>query len=117
MKAITGNILNAEFHDTHRAPTCPQAPRELQLLPGSSSTWPADFNTQLAGWPASAAKVRRHARTRAIPGRGPDHRSRGDGEPAAGGATTGTTVSTQLGRDCYVSMASSAYSAHPEARM
>lgn len=42
-KVITRKILNAEFHDTHRAPTCPQPPRELQLLPGSSSTSAADF--------------------------------------------------------------------------
>lgn len=83
--------------------------------PGRSFTSPADFNTQLADWLASVANVRRHASTRLIPAEGliADRVAMATLPPAA--PAIGTTVSTRLGRDYYVAVASGNYSVHPEA--
>lgn len=85
------------------------------FLPGRSFTSPADFNTQLADWVASVANVRHHATTRLVPAEAliADRTAMAALPPIA--PTTGTTVSTRLGRDYYVAIASSAYSVHPEA--
>lgn len=85
------------------------------FLPGRSFTSPADFNTQLTAWLASVANVRRHATTRLIPAEALacDRVAMATLPPVA--PTSGTTVSTRLGRDYYVAIASSAYSVHPEA--
>lgn len=85
------------------------------FLPGRTFTSPADFNTQLGGWLASVANVRRHATTRLIPADAliADRLAMPTLPPVA--PTTGTTVSTRLGRDYYVAIASSSYSVHPEA--
>ena len=85
------------------------------FLPGRSFTSPADFNTQLGDWLASVANVRRHASTRLIPAEAliADRVAMATLPPVA--PATGTTVSTRLGRDYYVAIASSAYSVHPEA--
>jgi transposase len=85
------------------------------FLPGRNFASPADFNTQLADWLASVANVRRHAITRLIPAEAliSDRLAMATLPPVA--PTTGTTVSTRLGRDYYVALASSAYSVHPEA--
>jgi hypothetical protein len=59
--------------------------------------------------------VRRHAITRLVPAEAliADRVAMAALPPVA--PTTGTTVSTRLGRDYYVALASSAYSVHPEA--
>jgi hypothetical protein len=84
------------------------------FLPGRTFASPVDFNTQLADWLASVANVRRHATTRLIPTEAliVDRTAMATVVPVA--PVTGTTVSTRLGRDYYVSIASSAYSVHPE---
>jgi transposase len=84
------------------------------FLPGRSFTSPADFNTQLTDWLAAVANVRRHATTRLIPveALASDRVAMPTLPPVA--PATGTTVSTRLGRDYYVTIASSAYSVHPE---
>jgi transposase len=85
------------------------------FLPGRTFTSPADFNTQLTDWLATVANVRRHATTRLIPAEAliADRAAMASLPPAA--PTTGTTVSSRLGRDYYVAIASSSYSVHPEA--
>lgn len=85
------------------------------FLPGRTFCSPADFNTQLADWLASVANMRRHATTRLIPAQAltADRQAMATLPPIA--PATGTTVSTRLGRDYYVAIASSAYSVHPEA--
>jgi transposase len=85
------------------------------FLPGRTFCSPADFNTQLADWLAAVANVRRHATTRLIPAEAliADRAAMATLPPVA--PTTGTTVSTRLGRDYYVALTSSAYSVHPEA--
>ena len=84
------------------------------FLPGRSFASPADFNSQLTDWLASVANVRRHATTRVVPVEVllADRLAMAALPPVA--PTTGTTVSTRLGRDYYVALASSAYSVHPE---
>ncbi len=85
------------------------------FLPGRSFTSPADFNAQLTDWLTTVANVRRHATTRLIPAEAliADRVAMATLPPVA--PTTGTTVSTRLGRDYYVALTSSAYSVHPEA--
>lgn len=85
------------------------------FLPGRTFASSADFNTQLTDWLASVANVRRHATTRLIPAEAliVDRVAMTALPPVA--PATGTTVSTRLGRDYYVTIASSAYSVHPEA--
>jgi len=84
------------------------------FLSGRTFASPADFNTQLTEWLALVANVRRHANTRLIPVEAliADRVAMASLPPVA--PTTGTTVSTRLGRDYYVAIASSAYSVHPE---
>lgn len=85
------------------------------FLPGRTFCSPADFNSQLADWLAAIANVRRHATTRLIPAEAliADRAAMAALPPVA--PTIGTTMSTRLGRDYYVAIASSAYSVHPEA--
>jgi transposase len=85
------------------------------FLPGRTFCSPVDFNTQLADWLNGVANVRRHASTRLIPAEAliADRAAMATLPPVA--PATGTTVSTRLGRDYYVAIASSAYSVHPEA--
>jgi len=85
------------------------------FLPGRTFCSPVDFNTQLVDWLSSVANVRRHASTRLIPAEAliVDRAAMATLPPVA--PATGTTVSTRLGRDYYVAIASSAYSVHPEA--
>ena len=84
------------------------------FLPGRTFSSPADFNTQLVDWLAAVANVRRHASTRLVPAEAliVDRAAMAMLPPVA--PATGTTVSTRLGRDYYVAIASSAYSVHPE---
>lgn len=85
------------------------------FLPGRSFISPADFNTQLSDWLASVANPRRHASTRMIPVQAlaADRKAMAALPPVA--PTTGTTITTRLGRDYYVSVGGNAYSVHPEA--
>lgn len=85
------------------------------FLPGRRFASPADFNTQLNDWLAVVANPRRHAATKAIPAEAlsADRAAMAALPPVA--PTTGTTVSTRLGRDYYVSIGGNAYSVHPEA--
>lgn len=85
------------------------------FLPGRRFCSPADFNTQLSDWLAQVANPRRHATTTMIPAQalGADRAAMAVLPPVA--PTTGTTMSTRLGRDYYVSMGGNAYSVHPEA--
>jgi hypothetical protein len=88
---------------------------ETSFLPGRIFTSAADFNAQLTDWLFTIANRRTHASTRFIPA---------DALPADLAAmavlppvapSTGTTVTTRLGRDYYVSLGGNAYSVHPEA--
>jgi hypothetical protein len=85
------------------------------FLPGRSFESPTDFNAQLAHWLAGVANVRKHATTRLVPAEAlvADRLAMAALPPVA--PTTGTMVSTRLGRDYYVAIASSSYSVHPEA--
>lgn len=84
------------------------------FLPGRTFISPADFNTQLSDWLTAKANTRRHATTTAIPAQvlGADRAAMTVLPPMA--PTTGTTFSTRLGRDYYVSVGGNAYSVHPE---
>lgn len=84
------------------------------FLPGRTFNSPADFNTQLSDWLTAKANTRRHATTTAIPAQvlGADRAAMTVLPPMA--PTTGTTFSTRLGRDYYVSVGGNAYSVHPE---
>lgn len=85
------------------------------FLPGRRFGSPTDFNIQLADWLASVANVRSHATTRVSPAEAliADRVAMVALPPVA--PVTGTMVSTRLGRDYYVAIASSNYSVHPEA--
>lgn len=84
------------------------------FLPGRTFSSPADFNTQLTDWLTVKANTRRHATTTAIPVDAlvVDRAAMTVLPPVA--PTTGTTFSTRLGRDYYVSVGANAYSVHPE---
>lgn len=85
------------------------------FLPGREFTSPADFNTQLGDWLTRVANRRRHATTGAIPAQEltADRAAMAELPPMA--PTVGTTTTTRLGRDYYVSTGGNAYSVHPEA--
>ena len=85
------------------------------FLPGRQFSSPANFNTQLSAWLADRANCRRHATTDAIPDRAlmADRTAMAQLPPIA--PTVGTTLTTRLGRDYYVSVGGNAYSVHPEA--
>jgi hypothetical protein len=65
-------------------------------------------------WLTTVANLRKHATTRVIP----TQALTADREAMAGlppvAPSTGTTVTTRLGRDYYVSLGGNAYSVHPE---
>lgn len=84
------------------------------FLPGRTFASPADFNTQLTDWLTAKANTRRHATTKAVPAEAlvADRAAMAVLPPVA--PTTGTTMTTRLGRDYYVSLAGNAYSVHPE---
>lgn len=85
------------------------------FLPGRSFVSAVDFNRQLAAWLAQVANPRKHATTRMIPAQAlsADREAMAALPPVA--PTTGTTITTRLGRDYYVSIGGNAYSVHPEA--
>ncbi len=85
------------------------------FMPGRSFCSPHDFNAQLADWLSGVANPRRHATTRMIPAQALaiDREAMAGLPPVA--PTTGTTMTTRLGRDYYVSVGGNAYSVHPEA--
>ncbi|TXI62007.1 IS21 family transposase [Mycolicibacterium mageritense] len=85
------------------------------FLPGRTFRSPQDFNAQLSDWLTRVANPRRHATTRAVPAEAlaADRQAMVALPPVA--PTTGSTVSTRLGRDYYVSLGGNAYSVHPEA--
>jgi len=84
------------------------------FLPGRAFCSPADFNAQLWQWLTMVANSRRHATTRVIPTQAltADREAMALLPPVA--PSTGTTVTTRLGRDYYVSLGGNAYSVHPE---
>lgn len=84
------------------------------FLPGRRFVSAHDFNTQLADWLAQVANPRTHAATRLIPAHtlGADRQAMAALPPLA--PTTGTTITTRLGRDYYVNLGGNAYSVHPE---
>lgn len=85
------------------------------FLPGRSFASPSDFNIQLQRWLASVANARTHATTRLVPAEAitADRAAMAPLPPVA--PACGTVVSTRLGRDYYVQIASNSYSVHPEA--
>lgn len=85
------------------------------FLPGRTFGSPQDFNTQITDWLTTRANTRRHAGTKAIPVEAltADRQAMAALPPVA--PTTGTTMTTRLGRDYYVSLGGNAYSVHPEA--
>jgi hypothetical protein len=84
------------------------------FLPGRTFCSPADFNAQLWQWLTLVANLRKHASTRVIPAQAltADREAMALLPPVA--PSTGTTVTTRLGRDYYVSLGGNAYSVHPE---
>jgi hypothetical protein len=84
------------------------------FLPGRTFCSPAELNAQLWQWLTMVANLRKHATTRVIPA----HALSADREATAllppVAASTGTTVTTRLGRDYYVSLGGHASSVHPE---
>ncbi|BBZ70404.1 IS21 family transposase [Mycobacterium paraseoulense] len=85
------------------------------FLPGRRFVSAHDFNAQLADWLAQVANPRKHATTKMIPDQAlsTDRQAMAALPPVA--PTTGTTVTTRLGRDYYVSIGGNANSVHPEA--
>ena len=85
------------------------------FLPGRSFASPADFNAQFCQWLTTVANRRKHATTRVIPAEAlsADREAMALLPPVP--PRTGTTVTTRLGRDYYVSVGGNAYSVHPEA--
>lgn len=87
---------------------------ETSFLPGRTFASAADFNAQLQDWLFSYANRRTHAGTRMVPVDAlvADQAAMATLPPVA--PVTGTTVTTRLGRDYYVSLGGNAYSMHPE---
>ncbi|OBJ82594.1 transposase [Mycobacterium gordonae] len=87
---------------------------ETSFLPGRAFTCAADFNAQLWTWLDLIANRRVHATTGLVP----SDALVGDREAMAAlppvAPAVGTTVTTRLGRDYYVSCGGNAYSVHPE---
>jgi transposase len=85
---------------------------ERSFLPGRTFSSPADFNTQLAGWLATANR-----RVRRVLGCAPIDRITADRAamlsvpPVA--PVTGWRASTRLARDHYIRLDSNDYSVHP----
>ncbi|WP_396909195.1 IS21 family transposase [Mycolicibacterium sp.] len=87
---------------------------DTSFLPGRTFASPSDFNAQLHGWLSVYANTRIHAGTRMIPADAlvTDRAAMASLPPVA--PVTGTTVTTRLGRDYYVSIGGNTYSVHPE---
>lgn len=87
---------------------------ETSFLPGRAFTSPADFNAQLWAWLASIANRRVHATTGRVPADAlaADRVAMAALPPVA--PAVGTTITTRLGRDYYLSWGGNAYSVHPE---
>ncbi|KLI03996.1 MULTISPECIES: IS21 family transposase [Mycolicibacterium] len=87
---------------------------ETSFLPGRVFTCAADFNAQLWDWLTCIANRRIHASTRLVPEQAltADRAAMAMLAPVA--PTVGTTSTTRLGRDYYVSLGGNAYSVHPE---
>ena len=92
----------------------PTATSRRRFCPAGLSLLPADFNAQLLDWLMTVANRRKHATTRMIPEQAlaADRAAMAALPPVA--PATGTTVTTRLGRDYYVSLGGNAYSVHPE---
>ena len=88
---------------------------QTSFMPGRRFVSAHDFNTQVADWLAQVANSRKHATTRMIPAHAvsTDRQAMATLPPVA--PTTGTTMTTRLGRDYYASIGGNAYSVHPEA--
>ncbi|MCG7594589.1 IS21 family transposase [Mycobacterium sp. PSTR-4-N] len=87
---------------------------ETSFLPGRTFTCAADFNTQLWAWLTEIANRRIHATTGLIPADAlAVDRAAMTALPPVPPAV-GTTVTTRLGRDYYVSCGGNAYSVNPE---
>jgi transposase len=84
------------------------------FLPGRTFASPMDFNAQLLDWLTSIANCRTHATTRRAPAEAlaADRAAMAGLPPVA--PAVGTTMTTRLGRDYYVSIGGNAYSVHPE---
>lgn len=84
------------------------------FLPGRSFASPMDFNAQLLDWLSVIANRRTHAVTRLVPveALSTDQAAMAGLPPVA--PAVGTTTTTRLGRDYYVSIGGNAYSVHPE---
>lgn len=87
---------------------------QTSFLPGREFSSPEDFNTQLGDWLTGKANLRRHAGTGMVPAQAlaTDRAAMVSLPPIA--PTVGTTTTTRLGRDYYVSTGGNAYSVHPE---
>jgi transposase len=87
---------------------------ETSFLPGRIFTSAADFNAQLLDWLISIANRRIHATTRLVPAEAlaADRAAMSVLPPVA--PVIGTTITTRLGRDYYVSVGGNSYSVHPE---
>lgn len=87
---------------------------ETSFLPGRTFVSAADFNAQMRTWLASLANRRVHATTGLVPADAlvADRVAMAALPPMA--PAVGTTVTTRLGRDYYVSSGGNAYSVHPE---
>ncbi|OMC05618.1 transposase [Mycobacterium sp. NS-7484] len=87
---------------------------ETSFLPGRIFVSAADFNAQLLDWLTSIANRRTHATTGLIPADllTADQVAMAGLPPLA--PAVGTTTTTRLGRDYYVSFGGNAYSVHPE---
>lgn len=84
---------------------------DTSFLPGRTFTSPTDFNAQLQDWLTTYANRRIHAGTRLIPA---DALVADRAAMATLPPVTGTTTTTRLGRDYYLSFGGNAYSMHPE---
>jgi transposase len=85
---------------------------ERSFLPGRTFSSPADFNTQLAGWLATAnRRVRRALGCAPIDRITADRAAMLSVPPVA--PVTGWRASTRLARDHYIRLDSNDYSVHP----
>ena len=87
---------------------------ETSFLPGRVFASAGDFNAQLRAWLAGIANCRTHATTGLIPADvlGAERAAMAALPPVD--PAVGTTITTRLGRDYYVSCGGNAYSVHPE---
>lgn len=113
---LGSRLIQARPYDPETKGLVERANRYLEtsFLPGRTFASTADFNAQLRDWLISIANCRTHASTRLLPADAlvADRAAMSALPPVA--PVTGTTVTTRLGRDYYVSLGGNAYSVHPE---